>query len=279
MENIIDTLLTLADKTGPVGAVIIAIGIIILYYFKKTNTAVVDTNKETSKAVQSVDDNIQVLSNTVLDMNSTNKDLILSLSNNSNNLTTSIVTALTTAQNELNAQKKAKHDADYLQRLNNASSIKKRLFDILNITNSDLVVLTELHNGGYNLSGLPFTSYNITEQTNSTNAVPLTCMLENRPMSEYSFIYKEVINNRNNIFWGNINEIDVDIDLHISTKLQRIGKTSMICIGLFNRMNTLFAFINIFYNDKYLTQDFIDNLNISKQISFIINKIDNYNDD
>lgn len=278
MDNITDILLELANKTGPVGVVIIAIGIILLYYFKKTNSSVVESSKETSKVVQSVDSNIQVLSNTVLDMNNINKDLIVAISNNSNELVEKVVNAVAVLQENTLRENKIKHDNDYNRRLNNAAVIKEHLFDILNITNSDLVVLTELHNGGYNLSGLPFTAYNITEQTNSTHAVPLTCTLENRPMSEYSFIYKEVINNPDNLFWGNYNEISVDIDNQISTKLKLIGKSSIICIGLFNKYNTLFAFINIFYNSKRLDQDFIDNLNISKQLLFITNKIDNYND-
>lgn len=274
MENITDILLQLADKAGPVGASIIAIGLIILYYFKKTNKSVVKTTVETTEAVKSVDSNIKVLSNTVLDMNNTNKDLIISLSNNSNNLSEKIITAIINNNKIIEKEKQSRHDEDYESRLYFSAEIKENLYEILCKCEADLVVLTELHNGGNNLSGLPFTAYNITEQTTSTNSNILTCALENRPMSEYCFIYREILKSNKNIFWGNVDKISVDIDGQISAKLKLINKASMICIGLFNNNNKIFAFINIFFNDKYLTQEFIDQLNIYKQQITITNKID-----
>lgn len=279
MENIADILLQLADKAGPAGASIIAIGLIILFYFnfKKSNKSVVETTTKTTEAVKSVASDMKILSNTVLDMNNTNKDLIISLSNNSNDLTNKIITGLTNYNNIINKEKQYQHDEEYEARLYFSAEIKENLYEILCKCGADLVVLTELHNGGNNLSGLPFTAYNITEQTTSTNSNILTCSLENRPMSEYSFIYREILKSNKNIFWGNVDKISVDIDGQISAKLKLIDKASMICIGLFNNKNKLFAFINIFFNDKYLTQEFIDQLNIYKQQITITNKIDSKN--
>jgi hypothetical protein len=274
MENLTNIFNLFASQAGPIGSTIIVIILLILYFLYKTNNNLLKTTSKTTDAVQSVDSNIKILSETVSDLNKTNTDVILGLSNNNNEIVDKIVTRLTETQKNAKAIESYKHDYYYNRRLDGASVIKENLYDILNITGADLVVLTELHNGSYNISGIPFVSYNITEQTTSRNSSVLTCSLENRPISEYSLIYKEVINDKDNLFWGNAGEISIDIDNQITEKLKIIGKSSMICIGVFNRFNKLFAFINIFYNNKRLTKDFIDNLNINRQKILIANKID-----
>lgn len=266
MEDFIKSIASfMNDLVGPVGAIIVCvIGVIGYFYFqnKKTNKVVQKTNE----SVNNFNSDLKVLADTVKDLQNHNNELLLGLSDK-------IINGIVDANNHQQVLKKEEHDQDYKIRLENSFLIKEILNKILLLSNSDLVVLTELHNGGYNINGLPFAGYNITEQTNSTHSSQLTCQLENRPMSEYGLIYHKVIQDPDNCFWCNVNEVPDDIDNSISIKMGLINKSSLICIGLFNKYNNIFGFINIFYTSKHLTQDFIDSLDLYKYIYEVSNKI------
>lgn len=259
MEDLIKIFDFVKDFVGPAGLTIIVIVGIVSFYFSNKKQ-----QKDLSKATSSIDDSIDRLLNSILELNQSNKEMILNMTSSSNDLTKSIITGVSDSLITLNEQNKKKHDIAFEKSIADSVVIKEELRNILLVTHSDLVILTQLHNGVVNLNGIPFARYDIINQTNSVNSLPVLDQTTARSISEYALVYKKVINDPDNIFWGNINEIEDDYDNSISVRLERINKRSLICFGLFNSDNILFAFINIFFNDHYLTEDFIKSFSISK---------------
>lgn len=259
MEDLINFFTFIKDFVGPTGlTLIVIVGLISFYFSNKSN------QKDLAKTQSSIDNSLNVLSDSILEMNQSNKELILKLSSSSNDLTKSIITGVSNSLIAIKDDAQKAHDMLLIKNIEVAEDIREELYNILLVTHSDLVVLTQLHNGGSNLNNVPFTKYDITNQTHSTNSLPILSHTNSRPISEYSLIYKKVLNNSSNLFWGNANEIEEDYDNSISLQLERINKQSLICIGLFNSDNILYAFINIFFNNTYLTEDFIKSFNINK---------------
>lgn len=259
MEDLIKLFDFSKDFVGPTGlTIIVIVGLISFYFSNKKN------QKDLSKTTSSIDNSLNVLSNSILEMNKSNKELVLNLTSSSNDLTKSIIAGVSNSLISIKEAGKKQHDSALEKSIEDSEKIRLELHNILLITHSDLVVLTQLHNGGSNLNDIPFAKYDITNQTHSTNSLPIFSQTNSRPISEYSLIYKKVIADPNNTFWGNINEIDEDYDNSISLRLERINKQSLICIGLFNSEDVLYAFINIFFNDTYLTEDLVKSFNISK---------------
>lgn len=259
MEDLIKIFDFAKDFVGPAGLTIIVIVGLICFYFSSKKS-----QKELSKTSNSIDTSLGVLSNSMLEMNQSNKELIKDLTSSNNSLTKAIVVGVTEALVSMDKQKQNQHDKSLKKSIDNSGIIKQELYTILLATGSDLVVLTQFHNGDTNLNGVPFAKYDIIDQTNSTNSMPLFVQTESRPISEYSLIYRKTVESADNLFWANKNEIDEDYDNSISIRLEKINKSSLICIGLFTDTNTLFAFINIFFNNKRLTEDFVRTLNINR---------------
>lgn len=259
MEDLIKIFDFAKDFVGPTGLTFIVIIGLISFYFSNKKS-----QKDLSKTTSSIDDSLNVLSNSILEMNKSNKELILNLTSSNNDLTKSIVNGVTNSLICVKDETKKQHDTALKKSVEDSERIRLELHNILLITHSDLVVLTQLHNGGSNLNDIPFAKYDITSQTNSTNSLPIFSQTNSRPISEYSLIYRKAVADPNNIFWGNMNEIYEDYDNSISIRLKRINKQSLICIGLFNSEDVLYAFINIFFNDTYLTEDLVKSFNISK---------------
>jgi dsDNA-binding SOS-regulon protein len=259
MEDLIKCFDFLKDFVEPAGLTLIVIVGLISYYFSNKKN-----QKDLLKTTSSIDTSIDVLSNSILTMDHSNKELVLSLMSSNNDLAKMIVTGVSDSLVAIKKKQQKEHDESLQVSIENADRIKNELYNILLVTHSDLVALTQLHNGGTNLNNVPFVKYDITNQTNSTNSAPIFGQLNSHPASEYSLIYKKVLESSNNVFWGNINEIEDDYDNSISHRLAKICKQSLICIGLFNESNTLYAFINIFFNDKRLTKEFVRDININR---------------
>ena len=259
MEDLIKCFDFIKDFVGPTGLTLIVIVGLISYYFSNKKN-----QKDLLKTTSSIDTSIDALSNSLLTMDHSNKELILSLASSNNDLAKMIVTGVSESLVSIKEKQQKEHDELLQLSIENADRTKNELYNILLVTHSDLVALAQLHNGGTNLNNIPFVKYDITNQTNSTNSAPIFGQLNSRPASEYSLIYKKVLESSNNVFWGNINEIEDDYDNSISHRLAKIGKRSLICIGLFNESNTLYAFINIFFNDKRLTKEFVQDININR---------------
>jgi hypothetical protein len=270
MEDLIKFFNFIKDFVGPTELTFIVIIGLISFYFSAKKS-----QKELVKTTSSIDTSLDVLSNSILTMDQSNKELILNLTSASNDLTKLIVSGVTDSLIKIKESQQRVHDQLLEISIEDAERIRKELYNILLVTHADLVLLTQLHNGNTNLNGIPFAKYDITNQTNSTNASPIRGYLNSRPIAEYALIYKKVLKSPNNMFWGNIHEIEGDYDDSISTRLDIINKSSFICIGLFNNSNTLYAFINILFNDIYLTEDRIQNINIYRykfHIENILNK-------
>lgn len=259
MEELINFFDFIKDFVGPTGLTLIVIVGLISFYFSNKKS-----QKTLEKTTSSIDTSLDVLSNSILTMNNSNKELVLKLTSSSNDLTKTIVSGVSNSLLEMKESQQIRHDSSLKQSIDKADLIKKELNNILLITHSDLVALTELHNGGVNLNNVPFVKYDIVSQTTSTNSSPIFAQLTSRPISEYSLIYRKVLESPDNIFWGNYNEIEDDYDNSISVRLDKINKSSLICFGLFNDSNTLYAFINIFFNKKHLTEDLVQNININR---------------
>lgn len=259
MEDLIKIFDFAKDFVGPTGLTIIVIAGLICFYFSNKKS-----QKELLKTSSSIDTSLSVLSSSMLEMNQSNKELILDLTSSNNSLTKSVVGGVMEAFASMDKQTQIEHDGSLKKSIDNTLIIKQELCKILLATRSDLVVLTQLHNGSSNLNGVPYAKYDILDQTNSTNSMPLFVQTDCRPISEYSLIYSKTVESADNLFWANKNEIDEDYDNSISVRLEKINKSSLICIGLFNDENTLFAFINIFFNNKRLTEDFVRTLNINR---------------
>lgn len=259
MEDLINFFNLIKDFVGPTELTLIVIIGLISFYFSNKKS-----QKDLVKTTSSIDTSLDVLSNSILAMNNSNKELVLKLTSSSNDLAKFIITGVSDSLVDLKEQNKVSHDLALEKSIGDSEKIKEELYNILLVTHSDLVILTQLHNGGSNLNEIPFAKYDITHQTHSENALPILSQTNSRPISEYSLIYKKVLMNVDNIFWGNINEIEEDYDNSISVRLERINKRSLICIGLANSDNMLYAFINIFFNDIRLTEEIIRSFNISR---------------
>lgn len=259
MEDLINFFDFIKDFVGPTELTFIVIAALISFYFSNKKN-----QKDLVKTTNSIDTSLDVLSNSILAMNSSNKELVLKLTSSSNDLTKSIVSGVTDSLITIKEHAKDAHDKSLEESIANSDCITRELYNILLVTHSDLVVLTQLHNGEINLNGLPFAKYDISNQTHSRNAMPIFGQLTCRPISEYSLIYRKVLESPTNTFWGNANEIGEDYDDSITARLDKIHKSSLICIGLFNELNILYAFINICFNDRYLTEDFVQDININR---------------
>lgn len=269
MGDLINFFDFIKDFVGPTELTFIVIAALISFYFSNQKN-----QKDLAKTTSSIDTSLDVLSNSILAMNNSNKELVLNLTSLSNDLAKSIITGVYNSLITLKDEEKALHDRTFEKNIDGSKKLDDELYDILLATNSDLVILTQLHNGGTNLNGIPFAKYDITNQTNSRNALPFFGQTTSRPISEYSLIYQKALMDSDNIFWGNIDEIEEDYDNSISIRLKQINKRSLMCIGLTNSNNILYAFINIFFNNTYLTEELIRSFNISKskfQIENILN--------
>lgn len=273
MDELISLVDLLKDYTSQTGLTLIVFVCLIGFYFSNKKD-----KKNIEKTTSAIDNSLDALSRSVLTLNQSNKELFLNMTSYNNDLTKSIISGITDQLVLISETKKSQHRETIKTVADCADEIKTVLHNILLTTKSDLVVLTQLHNGEENLNGIPYVKYDITDQTISTHSLPIFGQTYCRPIAEYSLIYKKVIENPDNLFWGNMNEINDDIDNSISARLKKINKKSLICIGLYNSENTLYAFINILYNEKYLTEEFINMLNISKykyQIEDILRRIKN----
>lgn len=264
MNDLISLIDVLKDYTSQTGLTFVVLVCLIGFYFSNKKD-----KKNIEKTTGAIDNSLDALSRSVLALDKSNKELLLNMTSTNNDLTKSIITGITDQLVLMSEAKKSKHDEAMEQAVCYADEIKYTLHNILLTTKSDLVLLTQLHNGEENLNGIPYVKYDITDQTNSTNSLPIFAHTNCRPIAEYSLIYRKVIANPDNVFWGNINEIDDDIDDSISIRLEKINKKSLICIGLYNSENKLYAFINILYNEKYLTEEYINMLDINKYKYYI----------
>lgn len=259
MTDLINFFDFIKDFVGPTELTFIVIVALISFYFSNKKN-----QKDLVKVTSSIDTSLEVLSNSILAMNNSSKELVLNLTSSSNDLTKSIVSGVTNSLMTIKAQEKNAHDELLKKGVDTAIRIRNELDHILLVTQADLVILTQLHNGETNFNGIPFIRYDIIDQTTSTNALQISGQLNCRPISEYALIYSKVLESPTNTFWGNSDELEEGYDDSIAARLAKIHKASLICVGLFNKSNTLYAFINILFNDRHLTEDFVQNININR---------------
>lgn len=256
----IESLLKLFEQYGWPGIVAI-IAILIVYYF---------ISKKDKNSIETIKTGFSSLTTTITHQNETLIDAITS----SNEKTQErLFNLISKSLDDNEARKRQHHKTSLSKRGEVSDKVDDVLFDILQMTNAQRVILVEFHNSKENLDGLSFLWYDIQHEKQARGIESISAKCRNLQAINLRPIVKRVNNSKSHII--NLNAEDIENIYNESTVLhshfKEIHVQHLIYIGIYNTdTNELIAIIGIEYQEGHPYYDDIIDYFVLKEKSSLI---------
>jgi hypothetical protein len=241
----IESLIKLFEQYGWPGVVAI-IAILVVYYF---------VSKKDKNSLDTIKTGFSSLTTTITHQNETLIDAITS----SNEKTQErLFTLISKSLDENDNKKKQYHKASLSKRVEVSELVDDVLFEILQMTNSQRVVLIEFHNSKENLDGLSYLWYDIQHEKQARGIESISAKCRNLQATNLRPIIKRVNNSKNHI--AILDEHDIEDIYNESTVLyshfKEINTTHLIYMGLYNDVtNELIGIVAIEWQSSFPYHD------------------------
>lgn len=256
----IKSLIELFEAYGWPGVVAI-IAILIVYYF---------VSKKDKNSLDTIKSGFNALTTTITDQNST---LVEAITSSNEKTQERLFNLISKSLDDREAQKEKHHKVSLSKRTEVSELVDDIMFDLLNITNCQRVVLIEFHNSKENLDGLSYLWYDIQHEKQARGVESISAKCRNLQATNLRPIVKRVNNSKNHIV--NINADDIENIYNESTVLyahfKEINVEHLIYIGLYNNeTNELIGILGFEYQGGFpYHEDLIDYFTLKEKAGLI----------